>query len=117
MKVNRADYIPRNDAEFDFWQANLINTLEPNLIIWGILASDFATLKSSQAAWLKASDNNQNCTGSDEQDKNNARDNYEKQLCRFVSQWLTFNSMLPSRERERLGLTQRINSCLSAVLL
>ncbi len=106
-KEIRSDYIPRNDAEFNFWQTNLIDTLEPNLIIWGILASDFATLKSYQATWLNVYEDNHSSTASKEQAKNNARDIYEKQLCRFVSQWLTFNCMLPRRERERLGLTTK----------
>ena len=82
-----ADYIPQNDADMNVWQGNLVEIIEPNLTAWGILAEDFATLKSKKTVWdttyAKAS-NKQNRTAADVLAKDEAANDYKKnnpQLC------------------------------------
>ncbi len=104
------DYIPQNDAEFNLWQSNLVSITEPNLTDWGISTDDFTALQTLQSAWTttfgKAS-NKQNRTSADVQAKDDAREDYEKQLRIFVAQWLASNTSVPDSERERMGLTVR----------
>jgi hypothetical protein len=103
-----ADYVPQNDAEFNLWQANLIDIVNSNVANWGILVDDFTSLVGKQAAWnaayVKAS-NKQNRTSADVQAKTDARGTYEKGLRNFSAQWLANNSKVTNSERERMGLT------------
>ncbi len=101
------DYIPHYDADFNLWQAFLVEKIDLNLIIWGISDKDFVALKSFQALWAIAFErvgNKQNHIGADMQAITEARNDYEVHLRIFVSKWLTFNCMLPVCERERMGL-------------
>jgi len=108
-----AGYIPRKDIAFDLFQSNLITLVAPNIDTWGILASDFTELKNAQAVWTDAfgkAVNKQNRTSADVQAKADARVMYEKELRRFVGQWLAKNAKVPDSERERMGLTVRTNA-------
>jgi len=108
-----ADYIPRNDAEFNLWQASLVEITEPNLTAWGIPADDLTVLKASQSVWTAAfakASNKQNRTSADVQAKNDARAAYEKELRSFISQWLANNSKVSNSDRERMGLTVKSGS-------
>jgi len=103
-----ADYIPHNDAEFNLWQTNLIEIVEPNGTAWGISSDDFTALVEKQDVWnaafIKAS-NKQNRTSADVQAKTDARTTYEKSLRSFIAQWLASNSKVSNSDRERMGLT------------
>ncbi|HEY4785644.1 MAG TPA: hypothetical protein VIH57_06330 [Bacteroidales bacterium] len=111
--MNNKDYIPDTDTGFDQWQSGLIENAEPNLTAWGIPTEDFTGLKAKQAPWESAfakSKNLQTRTRADVQAKDDARQNYEKSLRSFVSQWLANNAKVSNADRERLGLTVRSNT-------
>lgn len=103
-----ADYIPQNDADMNVWQGNLVEIIEPNLTAWGILAEDFATLKSKKTVWdttyAKAS-NKQNRTAADVLAKDEAANDYKKTIRSFVAQWLASNNKVTDVDRTRMGLT------------
>ena len=103
-----ADYIPKNDADFNVWQGNLVTIVEPNLSAWGIDSDDFATVKSNQTVWAstyaKAS-NKQNRTAADVLAKDEAGTVYKKTIRAFVAQWLANNTKVTDADRTRMGLT------------
>ncbi len=103
-----ADFIPQNDAEFNLWQANLVEVVESGQLDWGISPDDLATLKNKQTVWTKAfakASNKQSRSSSDVQAKNEARETYVKDLRSFVAQWLANNTKVSNSDRERMGLT------------
>lgn len=103
-----ADYIPQNDAEFNLWQANMVEIAGANLENWAVNPDDFSTLTGLQEYWAIAfskASNKQNRTSADVQDKEDARKSYEKSLRTFVAQWLASNSKVQNSDRERMGLT------------
>lgn len=103
-----ADYIPRNDAEFNLWQTNLVSITESNAEPWGIPEESLLPVKALQGNWGEAfaiASNKQNRTSADVQAKDDARTAYEKDLRSFVAQWLSFNSKVSNSDRERMGLT------------
>jgi len=102
------DFIPNSDPEFDEWQGNLITLVEPNVETWGIAAADLTSLKTRQTTWVTAhtkASNKQNRSAADVRAKNDARKLYEKDLRKFVSQWLAYNNKVTDTDRERMGLT------------
>lgn len=103
-----ADYIPQNDADMNVWQGNLVEIIEPNLTVWGILENDFAAVKSKQTIWdatyAKAS-NKQNRTAADVLAKDEAATEYKKVIRSFVAQWLANNTKVTDADRTRMGLT------------
>lgn len=104
------DYVPRNDAEFNIWQSNLISILTPNTDVWGFPADDFSALLALQTTWntvfAKASSKS-NRTYADVQAKDDTRKTYETGIRQFLKQWIMFNSKVSDSERERMGLTIR----------
>lgn len=103
-----ADYIPQNDAEFNLWQANMVEIIASNLENWVISTDDFNSLTGLQERWTIAfakASNKQNRTSADVQAKDDARKSYEKNLRAFVAQWLANNSKVTNSDRERMGLT------------
>lgn len=112
-----ADYIPQNDADTNVWQGNLVEIIEPNLTAWGILAEDFATLKSKKTVWdttyAKAS-NKQNRTAADVLAKDEAANDYKKTIRSFVAQWLASNNKVTDVDRTRMGLTVKTGTRTAA---
>jgi len=103
-----ADYIPQNDAEFNLWQANMVEIIASNLENWVITADDFNTLTGLQENWAVAfakASNKQNRTSADVLAKDDAREAYVKDLRNFVAQWLASNSKVSNSDRGRMGLT------------
>ncbi len=103
-----ADYIPKNDAEFNLWQTSLVEDVNTNIENWAIASDDFNTLSGLQEGWVitfAAASNKQNRTSADVQAKNDAREAFEKYLRSFVAQWLASNSKVSNSDRERMGLT------------
>ena len=102
------DYIPNSDAEFNNWQANLVECVQANATAWGIPAEDITALTAKQSVWKtcysKAS-NKQNRTSADVQAKDDAREPHEKDLRKFVAQWLAHNAKVSNSDRDRLGIT------------
>jgi hypothetical protein len=102
-----ADYIPKNDADFNVWQGNLVEIIDPNLTAWGISADDLATVKADQATWQAAyakASNKQNRTAADVLTKDEAGGNYKKTIRTFVAQWLASNTKVTDADRTRMGL-------------
>jgi len=105
-----ADYLPAGDAEFNLWQGNLVSFTEPQLVPWGIPASDFTTLKTVQGIWIEGfaqAKVKTNRDAGDVQAKNDARKLYQQSLRTFVKQWLAFNTRVSDRDRELMGVTVR----------
>jgi len=103
-----ADYIPQNDAEFNLWQANMVEIIASNLENWVIPTDDLNSLTGLQEGWAVAfakASNKQNRTSADVQAKDDAREPYVKALRSFVAQWLASNSKVTNSDRERMGLT------------
>jgi len=103
-----ADYVPHNDAEFNLWQANMMEIIASNLENWVISADSFSKLSGLQENWVAAfakASNKQNRTSADVQAKGDAREPYVKELRTFVAQWLASNSKVSNSDRERMGLT------------
>ena len=46
-----ADYIPRNDGEFNLWQTNLVSITEGSAEPWGIPEESMIPLKTLQGNW------------------------------------------------------------------
>ena len=103
-----ADYIPKNDADMNVWQGNLVEIIEPNLTAWGISTEDFTVVKSKQSNWATAyakASNRQNRTAADVLAKDEAGKDYSKSIRTFVAQWLASNSKVSDSDRTRMGLT------------
>lgn len=102
------DYVPKSDAEFNNWQNNLVEIVSENAEAWNIASTDLANLKTKQnvsvVAFAKAN-NKQNRTQADVLAKNEARQDYEKNLRSFVAQWLASNNKVTDADRTRMGLT------------
>lgn len=102
------DYVPKSDAEFNNWQNNLVEIVSENAEAWNIASTDLANLKTKQnvsvVAFAKAN-NKQNRTQADVLAKNEARQDYEKNLRSFVAQWLASNNKVTDVDRTRMGLT------------
>lgn len=102
------DYVPKSDAEFNNWQNNLVEIVSENAEAWNIASTDLENLKTKQnvsvATFAKAN-NKQNRTQADVLAKNEARQDYEKNLRSFVAQWLASNNKVTDVDRTRMGLT------------
>lgn len=103
-----ADYIPKNDADFNVWQGNLVTIITPGITAWGIDNDDFTDVKSKQTTWESAfakASNKQNRTSADVLAKDEAGSAYKKTIRSFVAQWLANNSKVTDSDRARMGLT------------
>jgi hypothetical protein len=102
-----ADYIPVKDLEFNVWQDRLVLKLTPNITIWGILPADFAVVKEKQTNWIEAfsaASSKKNRSTPDVAAKNETRAIYEKEIRKFVAQWLSNNPKVTNSDRESMGL-------------
>ena len=102
------DFIPRNDADFNSWQENLVETTDARVTDWGISADDFAALIAAQTVWKNAyalAIIKNNRSSADVQGKEDAREAYETALRKFNKQWLSNNSRVLNSDRERMGIT------------
>ncbi|MBV5281690.1 MAG: hypothetical protein JZU53_04555 [Paludibacter sp.] len=103
-----ADYIPTKDPEFDLWQDNLVDNIRQFMPIWGISSEEEQRLGSKQSLWKTAfskTSNKQNRTAADVQAKNDALDDYKKEIRSFVTEFLASNSLVTDSDRTRMGLT------------
>lgn len=108
-----SDYIPKNDAEFNLWQANLVDIISENATAWGISAEDVTNLKAKQTVWATAfekASNKQNRTAADVASKNSAGDDFTKTIRDFTQLWLARNPKVTDADRVRMGITVRSNS-------
>ena len=108
-----ADYIPKNDAEFDIWQGNLIEIASANAEGWGIPPEVMRTAVGQQARWVSAfakTSNKQNRTLADITAKKEAEEDYSKTLRDLVQQWLARNPKVSDADRVRMNITVRNNT-------
>ena len=107
------DYVPQNDADFNSWQANLVEITEANLIPWGILAADFTILQTAQTLWNTAyadAEIKTDRSSAEVKAKVEARAAYEAALRTFYMQWLAGNTRVSTKDRERMELTVKVDS-------
>ena len=104
------DIIPRKDADFDVFQDNIMDKVQPKLAAWGIPVADFTALQVLQTAWndawALAKDKDTRSRG-DVRAKLVARKRYEAGLRRFVKTWIAFNNNVTDADIESLGLKVR----------
>jgi len=106
--MSRSDYVPRSNAAFNIWQAEIVADVQLFATLWGILAADITALLAQQAIWVAAfakGGNKNNRMSPDVQTKDDARAVYEKALRKFIGKWLANNDKVPDAERIRMGLT------------
>ena len=104
------NYIPRQDADFDSFQKNLINVLIPNYTTWGITAADETNLITLQTAWAAAyATGGKNMletrTSQNVKAKTDARKVYEAAIRLFVKRWIKVNPLISDAERVSMGVT------------
>jgi len=103
-----ADYIPNTDPEFDLWQKNLTEKIKQFMPTWRIDHENLVRLDSKQSYWNTAfskASNKQNRTATDVQAKNDALDDYKKEIRSFVAEFLASNSLVTDSDRTSMGLT------------
>ena len=108
-----ADYITQTDAEFHVWQINLIDILSDNATAWGIPEEVITSLKATQTRWTTAyekASNKQNRTAADVITKNEAGDDFTKEIRDTVQQWLVRNPKVSDADRVRMDITVRTNT-------
>jgi len=107
------DYIPRNDVDFNLWQANLVDITDSQLTAWGINADDFTKLLAAQTTWNTAfADANivKDRSGAEVKAKDDARAAYETELREFYMEWLANNHRVSNKDRERMMVTVKSDS-------
>ena len=104
------DYIPTKDADFDVFQDNFMNGVQPRIVDWGIPQTEFDALVLLQVTWdgtwAKASDKDSR-SRADVQAKKSARKAYEAGLRRFIREWIAFNSKVTDSDLVGLGLKRK----------
>lgn len=103
-----ADYLPSSDPEFDLWQKNLMEKIKQFMLAWGISPDKVMGLDSKQGVWNIAfpkASNKQNRTTTEVQAKNDALEDYKKEIRHFVTEFLASNSLVSDSDRISMGLT------------
>ena len=105
-----ADYVPLTDADFNVWQFNLIEFLSLNAMNWGVPQEVITSLRTLQMRWASAYDkasNKQNRTAADVITKDEASEDFVKEIRDTVQQWLARNPKVTDADRARMGITIR----------
>jgi len=103
-----SDYVPHNDADFNLWQANLVDITDSQVTAWGIDADDFTLLVAAQTLWNTAfadADIPRDRSGAEVKAKDDARATYETALRKFYMEWLANNHRVSNKDRERMMVT------------
>jgi len=102
-----ADYIPRNDADFNNWQNNFITYATTNQKQLGLTAEQITTLTTSKTNWQTTYTNHitaQATVARATEDKDTSRKNHE-QLLRNLAQQLQNSPTITNGDRAALGIT------------
>src|ERR1017187_8259814 len=105
---NNNNYLPRGDKKFDTWQDNFVTIVGANLVLWVILALDYAALQAIQATWVAKWDIAKHfSTRSPEDVKNKvvAKKAYNTAIRAFVKKWIAGNNLITDGNRVALGVT------------
>ena len=105
------DYIPKTDKDFDTFQGtiwdNIVAHQPGTASAWGYpqqRVNAMGTKKNRwDAAWLIAK-NKKNRTSGDVIEKDEAREDFEKDIRNFVNDWLAFNDLITDKQRTEMGL-------------
>lgn len=101
-----SDYIPTTDADFNTWQANLLDYLNANLTAFGLEHADIAPLETAQTEWVttySAQVAAQAAAQGASQAKQLAHNNYV-QMLRALVQRLQSHPAMTDRHRANLGV-------------
>jgi hypothetical protein len=105
--MKKKDYIPRGDANFDLWQRNLINKINPMAGQLGIPEAVIAATHAAQARWEAAFKKTQDPatrTKGAVLEKNEAHTAYETNIRGVNNTYLMYNPLLTDEDREDFGL-------------
>lgn len=103
----QSDFVPRPDAEFNLFQANLVAIVQPKLAAWSIPPAQFNPLLPLKTTWetkFGIASNKDNRTRADVKAKDDARTAYEKPLRKFIASYLSKNPKIPDSDKEMMGL-------------
>lgn len=103
-----ADYIPRNEEDFNEWQVNFMEVLTPAAPGWNVPPAVVTGLTTRQTDWTP-----KYAAGRDEADpkpsqrvaKNDSRKLYIKAIRKAVKEALAFNPVVTNENRQTLGIT------------
>lgn len=102
-----ADYIPKDDADLNIWQGNLLTTIELNASQWGIPQNDLAIIKSFQNIWTSAFarlQTHKSITVADIMAKEIASLKLKKAIRPFIAEWVAENKKISDTDLARMGL-------------
>jgi hypothetical protein len=105
--MKKKDFIPRSDGDFDPWQENLINKVDPVAGPLGIPEARITATHTKQARWAKAYKATEDpgaCTKVAVLEKNEAREDYEADLRDLNNSYLMHNPAMTDIMREQMGL-------------
>jgi hypothetical protein len=101
------DYLPRNDAAFQNWQANFLTYASEHLAALGLTAEDLAPVTAAQADWdpaYAANNTIQITARSSTQLKNDRRAAYDEAIRELVRR-IQASPLVTDDERRALGIT------------
>ncbi|MDR1680340.1 MAG: hypothetical protein LBS12_00950 [Prevotellaceae bacterium] len=101
------DYIPGPDALFDVWQGNFKTHAKAGATRFGIPAAVIEELEVKQTRWETAfaiANDLATRTQAAVKEKQEARDDYEAELRRFIKAYLAYNPAVKNPDRENMGL-------------
>jgi len=110
MSIDKKDYIPKPDEDFDAWEKGLVTQATANATAWGIPTTETAALTASQTNWAGAfavGGKGQKTLRTSQQTKakNVARKSFEKTIRTFVKRWITGNTSITDAQRTALRVT------------
>lgn len=106
MALNN-DVLPSQDAKFDTFQLDFVNTVSINQIAWGITTDEITVLTNAQGFWKTAwqvARNYKNRTTAQVTAKIEARKGYAKVLRPFIKTRIYGNALLTAQDIENCGL-------------
>lgn len=103
----KTDFIPRSDAQFNEWQANLFSYLKKNATAWGIpnaTLTDAQTRKTEFETRYAAADNPATRTRAAVVMKDDSRKAYEASIRPLLKAYVTYNPAVTDEDRVNMGL-------------
>ncbi|MDR0982908.1 MAG: hypothetical protein LBM07_06710 [Culturomica sp.] len=105
--MNKVDFIPRPDAQFNIWQGVWFNSIEKNAETWGIPSDVVLTTSELKTKWettYSVVENPVTKTSITVQSKNVARKEYEKQVRMVVKYYISYNLKVSDEDKMAMGL-------------
>jgi hypothetical protein len=105
--MSNSDYIPRKDADFNQWQKDFYVYLTANLSKFSLSTTTLSALTPKKTAWdakYAIAEAASTRTSVTVLDKTEAREAYEAELRKFISEYLTYNHLVMDTDRRSMGL-------------